>query len=137
MFCSDQEHETNFPDGRPHWRSTTDHPHLVASLCTGSAMDALALEMVGDCLREHSILQSGFKIQFTCEMDERKAGWIADVHNRIIGESCCNFTELKECLQHIANLIDIFRQVAILDVGVLCKQCHVGLDDRETEMLLL
>lgn len=91
-----QERESAFPDGKPFWPNQKSLPHDIASVCTGSALDACILENLSGVLAEHDILPAGFSVCWSCECEKDKAKWIADVHEALHGDRCCNFTQLED-----------------------------------------
>ena len=69
----------------------------VASVCTGSANDCLALDALSAAMKREG-LDLGFEICFNCELRAEKRTWINDVHSALHPDKPvpCNFTDINE-----------------------------------------
>ena len=68
----------------------------VASVCTGSANDCLALDALSAAMKREG-LDLGFEICFNCELRPEKRTWINDVHSALHPDKPvpCNFTDIN------------------------------------------
>ena len=68
----------------------------VASVCTGSAMDCLALDALSSAMNREG-LDMGFEICLNCELRAEKRTWINDVHSALHPDkpAPCNFTDIN------------------------------------------